>query len=86
MPNIRIVPQFLTARTKEELIEAMVAKNVADGVSYNYGSPTRDGANWCVWYNGEEVSRDPVNTNPTQRERNERLNSFLDSMVANSGQ
>ena len=44
------IPQFITARTKELLVRAMLLNNLQNGMEFNYFDIQKDGASWVVWF------------------------------------
>ena len=48
--KIYLVPNFLTAKTKEELVKRMLLKNIEDNTHYNFFDIQKDGSNWVAWY------------------------------------
>ncbi len=44
------IPQFLQARTKEDLVRVMLLNNLAHGMEFNYFDIQKDGPNWVSWY------------------------------------
>ena len=51
--KINIVPLFLTAKSKEELLEKMIKNNMINGKAYNYMPPSKEGSEYVVWYYGD---------------------------------
>lgn len=48
--NVWHVPQFITARTREDLVRAMLLNNLSQGIEFRYFDIQKDGANWIAWY------------------------------------
>ncbi len=50
IPKTSVIPIYLEASKKEDLMRLMYANNVANGYAYNYMNPIKDGKRWVVWF------------------------------------
>ena len=50
MSNLNLIPLFLEANSKRELVEKMLRNNASKGREFSYYSPLKDGKKWVVWY------------------------------------
>lgn len=48
--NPNLIPIFLEADTKEDLMALMFASNAVNGKMFNYMAPVKDGKKWVVWF------------------------------------
>jgi hypothetical protein len=48
--NPAIIPIYLEASSKEQLIELMYVNNSQNGKAFNYFQPFKDGKKWVVWF------------------------------------
>ena len=44
------IPVYISAKSKDELIEKMLKTNLINAKGYNYMAPQREGNSWVVWY------------------------------------
>jgi hypothetical protein len=44
------VPQFVEARTRQDLVRAMLLNNLLHGMEFDYFGIQKDGAKWIAWY------------------------------------
>ena len=44
------IPQFLEARTRIDLVRAMLFNNLAHGMEFDYFGIQKDGKVWIAWY------------------------------------
>ena len=73
-PKLSLVPIYLEAPNREELIQLMVANNTINSQAFNYFEPRKVGKKWTVWFYADitnwrkpdmklaDVSVDPKNT------------------------
>ena len=45
------VPQYIEARSKEDLVRAMLLNNLQHGMEFRYFDISKDGRNWIAWFN-----------------------------------
>lgn len=67
IPKLNIVPLFLVAKTKEELVAKTIKNNAVNGKAYNYMNPMLISGEWVVWYYGDpfnDFSVDAMGKNP----------------------
>jgi hypothetical protein len=50
MYNPNLIPIFLEASKKEELIKIMWSNNYLNSKAYNYMPPVKEGKKWVVWF------------------------------------
>jgi len=50
MERPTLVPVFLEAKTKEDLVLLMLSNNLNNGMHFKYFSPIKEGKKWVVWY------------------------------------
>jgi hypothetical protein len=50
IPKTSIIPIYLEAQKKDELMQLMYANNAINGRAFNYMNPIRDGKKWVVWF------------------------------------
>lgn len=48
--SFKNVPQFVTATSKENLIQRMINQNIKDSIEHNYFSIQQDKQFWVAWY------------------------------------
>lgn len=49
-PKLSLIPLFIEASTREELILLMIANNSINSQAFNYFEPKKDGKKWVVWF------------------------------------
>lgn len=62
--RVTVLPIYLQAKTKDELIAKMIKNNLGKGKHFKYFSPIKDGSNWVVWYYADvkdEMIREAIN-------------------------
>lgn len=50
MSSLAMVPNFVKAANENELVRAMLAKNIRDGITYKYFDIGIQGDTWFAWY------------------------------------
>ena len=45
------IPNYLEARTKDELVRAMLLNNIKHGIEFKYFDIQKDGSKWVCWFN-----------------------------------
>ena len=50
MEKVTLIPVFLEANSKKELVKKMLRNNLTKGFHFKYFSPLKDGKKWVVWY------------------------------------
>lgn len=53
MAKLTLIPLYLEASSKQELVAKMLKNNLSHGMSFKYLSPIKDGKKWVVWYYGD---------------------------------
>lgn len=48
--SFKNVPQFVTATSKENLVQRMIDQNIKDSIEHNYFSIQQDKQFWVAWY------------------------------------
>lgn len=48
-----LVPHYVKAICKDQLIDMMTKNNVDDSINYSYFNICKDGNFWIAWYNKE---------------------------------
>lgn len=66
--SITLVPVFIEASSKEELIAKMVATNNMNGKRYNYMPPLKEGNKWVVWYYADVETDKNLEQQPLRNE------------------
>lgn len=52
-----LIPVYIEAKTKDELMKKMFQTNLLNGKMYNFQTPMKDGKKWVVWYYAD-ITRD----------------------------
>lgn len=50
MRTANLIPFFIEAPSKEELMRRMLENNVVNGAYHEYFDIQKDGKNWVAWY------------------------------------
>lgn len=50
MDKPTLIPVFLEAKSKKELVSLMLKNNLTHGMHFRYMPPLKDGKKWVVWY------------------------------------
>ena len=67
--HLELIPVFLEADSKKELMLKMLLTNKLNAKSYNYMSPLKDDNKWCVWFYANLKSYKSVeDLNDTEKE------------------
>ena len=48
--ELGLIPIYIEAKSKDELVEKMLVNNHANSRKFNYMSPMREGKIWVVWF------------------------------------
>lgn len=48
--KVGLIPIYLEAPNKDELIKKMLLNNLMNGRKFNYMNPFKDGKKWNVWF------------------------------------
>jgi hypothetical protein len=49
-PNETLIPVYIEASSKQNLIQLMLYTNRVNSRSFNYQTPMKEGKKWVVWF------------------------------------